>query len=34
MKTPQPLKPSPFTLAFVGIVVLTLLITRKIFMAF
>ncbi len=34
MKTPQPLKPSPFTLAFVGMVMLALLITRKIFMAF
>jgi hypothetical protein len=34
MKTPEPLRPSPFMLAFVAIVVLALLITRKIFMAF
>ena len=31
MRRPEPLKPSPFMLAFVGIVVLALLIVVKVF---
>ena len=34
MPPPVPLKPSPFMLAFVAIMVLALLIARKIFVAF